>query len=410
MKKLSRLLVIMFPYFILAQDLRARSDEDNLVWVSVTIDVADGLASDPEAAAVVQEVHEDEDAGLVLIGLDAELLPALIYKIQNDLINHEGGFVVHPLGKDAGLAYMDHVKSGDQSVFSKPEIDNHEVGESLLQSVDTSEMMEFYTDLIEDFSTRYAYSKEGAKASKWIKKQFEEVSSPRNDIEVKTVKHPKKFKKQKSIIVTIPGSEEPEEIVIIGAHLDSISDLDGKMTKNKPAPGADDDGSGIAVIMEALRVIVQNGYVPKKTVQIMAFAAEELGLVGSEDIASQYRADNKNVIGMLMFDMVGNRGMIDFALTKDYSNSDHTDFVASLIKEYLPSSTYVFFTNGYYEASDHAAWNANDYPSTMTGETEKNPFYHTEQDVLKNIDEDCIGNFAKLALAYLAELAKGTIS
>ena len=93
-------------------------------------------------------------------------------------MSHEGGFVVHPLGKDAGLAYMDHVKLGDQSVFNKPEIDNHEVGESLLQSVDTSKMMEFYTDLIEDFSTRYAYSKEGAKASKWIKKQFEEVSSP----------------------------------------------------------------------------------------------------------------------------------------------------------------------------------------------------------------------------------------
>ena len=144
----------MFLYLILAQDLQARSDEDNLVWVSITKDVADGFASDPDAAAVMQESHEDEDAGLVLIGLDAELLPALIYKIQNDLISHEGGFVVHPLGKDAGLAYMAHVKLGDQSVFNKPEIDNHEVGESLLQSVDTSKMMEFYTDLIDDFSTQ----------------------------------------------------------------------------------------------------------------------------------------------------------------------------------------------------------------------------------------------------------------
>ena len=121
--ELSKLLVIMFPYFILAQDLRARSDEDNLVWVSVTIDVADGLASDPDAAAVVQDLHEDEDAGLVLIGLDAELLPALIYKIQNDLISHEGGFVVHPLGKDAGLAYMEHVRcfqSEDLACIHKP--------------------------------------------------------------------------------------------------------------------------------------------------------------------------------------------------------------------------------------------------------------------------------------------------
>merc|ERR1711997_1033292 len=137
-------LVLIIAPFLQAQDLRARSDEDNLVWVSVTIDVADGPASEPEAAAVVQEVHEDKEAGLVLIGLDAELLPALIYKIQNDLIHHEGGFVVHPLGKDAGLAYMDHVKLGDQSVFNKPEIDNHEVGKNLLQSVDTSEMMKFY--------------------------------------------------------------------------------------------------------------------------------------------------------------------------------------------------------------------------------------------------------------------------
>ena len=120
----------MFIYLILAQDLQTRSDEDNLVWVSVAKDIADGLVSYPDAAAVIQESHEDGDAGLVLIGLDAELLPVLIYKIQNDLISHEGGFVVHPLGKDAGLAYMEHVKSGDQSVFNKPEIDNHEVGES----------------------------------------------------------------------------------------------------------------------------------------------------------------------------------------------------------------------------------------------------------------------------------------
>ena len=400
----------MFLYFMLAQDLRTRSDKDNLVWVSVTKDVADGLVSNPDVATVIQESHEDEDAGLVLIGFDAELLPALIYKIQKDLISHEGGFVVHPLGKNAGLDYIERVKLGDRSVFNKPEINNHEVGESLLKSVDTNKMMEFYTNLIKDFSTRYAFSKEGSKASTWIKKQFEEVSSTRNDIEVKTVTHPAKFKKQKSIIVTIPGSEEPGEIVIIGAHLDSISDLDGEMSNTKPAPGADDDGSGMAVIMEALRVIVESGYVPKKTVQIMAFAAEEMGLVGSEDIASQYKADNKNVIGMLMFDAVGNRGMIDFALTKDFSNSDHTDFVASLIKEYLPACTYVFFTNGYYEASDHAAWNGYGYPSTLACESEKNPKYHTEQDVLENIDEDSMSNFAKLAVAYLAELAKGTVS
>ena len=64
------------------------------------------------------------------------------------------------------------------------------------------------------------------------------------------------------------------------------------------APGADDDGSGIAVLTEVLRIIVMSGYKPEKTVQIMGFAIEEIGLVGSREIASEYKRKGKNVIGM----------------------------------------------------------------------------------------------------------------
>ena len=58
----------------------------------------------------------------------------------------------------------------------------------------------------------------------------------RNDIKIETIKEP--TTKQKSIVVTIEGSSGGEETVILGAHLDSIANMDsGEMTENKPAPG-----------------------------------------------------------------------------------------------------------------------------------------------------------------------------
>lgn len=384
-----------------------RNDE-TLFWVSISLAVYSQIT--PDVAGSLGVVKSETIGEDVLIGLDMSKLQTIITAIhQNKWIHQEGGFVVHR-NKDAGEKYLQHLLEGNQSQFNAPNIDNKDVAANLMQSVQSTGMFTFGKKLLKKFKTRYAFSEKGVKASEWIKKQIEKLCASRSDIVVESVANT--VSEQKSIVVTIQGSDQGNNIVILGAHLDSISDKDGKMSESKPAPGADDDASGVIVLMEALRVIIQTEYKPKNTVQIMVYGAEEIGLVGSEQIASEYSNDGKNVVGMLQFDMVGHKEgtAFNFALSKDFSNLEHSRFVGTLVDEYL-GLTYVFSTCGY-GCSDHASWYAHDFPATYAGEGRAfpNPFYHTEGDTFETLDVDYMGNYAKLAVIYLAELAKGTVA
>jgi cyclophilin family peptidyl-prolyl cis-trans isomerase len=77
--------------------------------------------------------------------------------------------------------------------------------------------------------------------------------------------------KYHNVIGIIPGTELPDEYVILGAHLDSYD----------AATGAVDNASGVSRMMEAIRLLVKSGAKPKRTIMIQLYAAEERGLIGS---------------------------------------------------------------------------------------------------------------------------------
>ncbi|MFC1782884.1 M28 family metallopeptidase [Planctomycetota bacterium] len=79
--------------------------------------------------------------------------------------------------------------------------------------------------------------------------------------------------KYHNIIAWIPGTTYPDEYVIMGGHFDSYDS----------APGAVDNGSGFTPAMEAIRMIAKAGGRPKRTIMVHLWAAEEIGLVGSQD-------------------------------------------------------------------------------------------------------------------------------
>ena len=107
---------------------------------------------------------------------------------------------------------------------------------------------------------------------------------------------------QDSVIASIEGTVIPNEIVLIGGHLDSINASD-----QSDAPGADDNASGIAVVSEVLRVVLASDFRPRRTLQFMAYAAEEVGLRGSRAIAREYDLAGKSVLGAMQLDMTGFR-------------------------------------------------------------------------------------------------------
>jgi hypothetical protein len=104
-----------------------------------------------------------------------------------------------------------------------------------------------------------------------------------------------------NVVATIRGTSDPDRIYIATGHYDSInSDV---MNATLDAPGADDDGSGVAVIMELARVLSQHPL--DATVMLVALQGEEQGLMGSRGLAEEAAAKKWDVEGMITNDIVG---------------------------------------------------------------------------------------------------------
>jgi hypothetical protein len=104
-----------------------------------------------------------------------------------------------------------------------------------------------------------------------------------------------------NVIATLRGSVTPDRIYVVTGHYDSrVTDI---MNFTSDAPGADDDGSGVATIMEMARVMATRS--PKSTIVFAAVAGEEQGLFGSGFMASQFKAAGADIQGMFSNDIVG---------------------------------------------------------------------------------------------------------
>jgi len=97
---------------------------------------------------------------------------------------------------------------------------------------------------------------------------------------------------QWNTVAEIRGTEWPDQVVILGAHLDSW-DL---------GTGSTDNGTGSMVVMEAARIMKQSGLKPKRTVRFILFSGEEQGLLGSSAYAAKHAADAGNIQAVLVLD------------------------------------------------------------------------------------------------------------
>src|SRR5690606_56587 len=171
-------------------------------------------------------------------------------------------------------------------------------------------------------------------------------------------------------------------------HIDSTSwDRDD-------APGADDNASGIASLDEMFRVLLEVEFVPNRTVEIMAFAAEEIGLVGSAEIASNYANNGVDVLAYVQFDMTGYKGSSkDIYISEDwYVNQDVNTYLTQLMDHYNasgPHSLTYGFTECGYGCSDHASWAAEGYKVAFPFEAafhQSNPNIHTPNDLFSFLE------------------------
>src|SRR5262249_37518755 len=95
-----------------------------------------------------------------------------------------------------------------------------------------------------------------------------------------------------NVIAEIPGTEKPDEVVIVGGHLDS---WDG-------ATGTTDNGTGVATTLEAARLLSKAGVHPKRTIRFMLFGGEEQGLLGSRAYVKAHKDEMAKISAVLVHD------------------------------------------------------------------------------------------------------------
>ncbi len=373
---------------------------DAQVWVTVGQDAVPALTKALKLKGGPAAALGPSKNGATSLRLRESQLLTLA-QVMHDQFHRCGGFEFHETEAQS-LAALEPAVAPSAAAFTYT-VDNGAVVNQLLPSLTASNVTATVTQLA-SYKNRYYNSDTGAAAAQWLKSQWATLGQGRPDVTVETFTH---SWKQPSVILTITGQTLPNEVVVLGAHLDSINVSDTAGT----APGADDDASGIATLTEVIRAVLASGYHPARTVKFMGYAAEEVGLRGSSDIASKFKTNGVNVVGVMQLDMTNFHGSSsDIVVFTDYTDSSQNAFVSTLIDTYVKVTRSTSSCG--YACSDHASWNSSGYRTSMPFESlmsDYNPNIHTEDDTLANSggNVDHSMKFAKLATAFVAELGKG---
>ncbi len=213
-----------------------------------------------------------------------------------------------------------------------------------------------------------------------------------------------------NIIGTLTAINHSDDVYIIDGHYDTVGGT----------PGADDNASGTAGMLEAMRVLSQ--FNTNKNIKFIAFDKEELGLVGSRHYASRLN-NNEKTLGVINFEMIGytcsgqaeciNFPNADTSIYNIHSRftDDLSDTFTSIAQTHVPSlkvTTVQDDGDSNFRRSDHAPfWDLGIDALFLTdGANFRTPHYHQSSDVLSTLDTQFATQVVKVTVGTLAKLAE----
>ncbi len=178
---------------------------------------------------------------------------------------------------------------------------------------------------------------------------------------------------QENVVAEIRGYEKPDEVVILGAHLDSW----------ELGTGALDNGCNAALVIEAARAIKTTGLLPRRTIRFVLFSGEEQGMVGSFEYVKAHRAELDKIRAMITFDAGIGR-------VTGYSLGGRRDIEAGVREVFKPVESWGA-NNHTYDASfgtDNFDFMLEGVPTLVANQEEANylPNYHAASDTLDKVD------------------------
>lgn len=205
--------------------------------------------------------------------------------------------------------------------------------------------------------------------------------------------------KGRNIYATKVGITNPDSLVIIGAHYDAVANY-----------CADDNGSGVAIALEAARILSQYNFA--NTIVFAFWDEEELGLLGSKMHAQLLSSEGAKIKAVLNIDMAGfdsnDDRVFDIDLNID-SGSDKIKEGLLNIKNAHNLNLFERVVQPGTDASDHSAFWTFGYPAVLLGESwetgDQNSAYHSANDRIALFNMPYFHSIAKLAIGYIGETA-----
>jgi hypothetical protein len=196
-----------------------------------------------------------------------------------------------------------------------------------------------------------------------------------------------------NVVATLKGTVNPELIYVVSSHYDSVA----------IGPGADDDSSGTAALLETARIMATRPQ--PATIMFASFTGEEAGLLGSREFVRRAVAEKLGIVGALNNDMVGWANDQRLDNTIRYSNPGIRDVQHAAAMLFTNLITYdALYYKGtdaaaYYEAFGDIVGGIGSYPVLSS------PHYHQSHDILENMNHQLIAEVAKTTAATLMLLA-----
>jgi Zn-dependent M28 family amino/carboxypeptidase len=205
-----------------------------------------------------------------------------------------------------------------------------------------------------------------------------------------------------NVVGEIRGSEKPDEVIIISGHLDSWD----------VGQGAQDDGAGAVIALDAARIIQQLGFKPRRTIRVVLWTNEENGLRGGKAYLEAHRAELSNIVAAVESDS-GSERLKGFGLDLPKATAEARATALAALKTLSPALAPFDTLNlrlGHGGAdispivsagvpglgADHAATHYFD-------------IHHTQADTLDKIDKDDLAYNSAALAAFTYALAQSTI-
>ncbi len=267
--------------------------------------------------------------------------------------------------------------------------------------------------------SRYAFRSELQQSTGYIRDRMEEYLGPDR---VQTQVFEVDGTEMMNVIGELRGSDSSAGYYVLCAHYDAVGSRSaGWVWQTDPAPGADDNATGVALVLESARVLAEVKL--PWSVRFIAFSGEEIGLWGSRAFAERAKERDEQILGVLNFDMVGYN---DLSHRLQLVANPASRWLAQLLMEtderFKIGLEIELLEEANARLSDHAPFWARGFDAILgienylpidstsaavrRGLYRVNRQYHTVADVPDSINWDLVRRSSGLAVAFIGQFAQ----